>query len=272
MVRLGFIGTGKMGSALLKSINATGLSESITASDNNTESLSIIEKLGVKTTQDNNEVVTNSDIIFLCVKPQHIGDVLDGIKESTTSNHIIISIAAGIKINFIESKTNAKVVRVMPNTPCLVGEMAAGYSFGSKITDEDAKFIDKLLNSAGNAFKVDEEKLDAVTALSGSGPAFFAEFIGSIAKAAEDEGLDSDIAFKLACQTAKGTGKLLIEKNSAPDELIKMVASPGGTTEKGLEVLSKHDFKKILTETIKATAERSRELGKINDVANRAKI
>ena len=259
---IGFIGAGNMASALIESIIKAGLvsPENIIASDRNKEKLEKLKKnINIAITQSNKEVAQNSDILFLCVKPKDFDGLLEEIKD-IAKNKLIVSIAAGIKLKKIESKLDSRVIRVMPNTPCIVGEMAAGFSLGKKSTKKDAEIIKNILTSAGKAFLLKEDMLDVVTALSGSGPAFFAFFIDEFAKAAIKNGLDKDIAFQLAAQTCLGTGKLLLEKNIKPDELIKMVASKGGTTEAGLKVLKKST--KLLEKTFNAALKKSKGLGK----------
>ncbi len=257
MATIGFIGCGKMGCALMSSI-IKNTTHKIIGSDKSEEYLKTI-KLNIRTTTDNKELAKRSQIIFLAVKPQDMSAVLKEIKPEI-KNQLIVSIAAGIPMRKISVALNHnKIIRVMPNTPCLVGAMAAGYSVGD-VSQKESQEIKKILSSAGIAFEVDEEHLDAITALSGSGPAFFAAFIQHFTDAAAKDGLPKDIALKLACQTALGTGKLLLEKNMLPEELIAMVASPGGTTVAGLDVLKKNKFDAILTQTYKAAVQRSREL------------
>ena len=261
---ISFIGTGKMATALIGCIYDKNISKKIIASDKQNENLVKIKKQfsQIKTTNDNKEAVKNSDIVFLCVKPQDIDDVLDEIKD-TVKNQLVVSIAAGIKLKHLESKLKGRrVIRVIPNINCLVGEMAAGFSAGKHATKEDINEVSKILNSAGNAFLLKEELLDAVTGLSGSGPAFFAYFIKTMESAGIKNGLPKEIAFQLAAQTCIGTGRLLIEKKITPEELIEMVASKKGTTEAGLKILDKSNANKILKDAINAAVKRSRELGK----------
>ena len=184
-----------------------------------------------------------------------IGKQLTGLK--------VVSIAAGVKLKHLENKLkNKRIIRVMPNINCIAGEMAAGFSAGKYATKEDIKNVSGILNSAGIAFFMKEDLLDAVTGISGSGPAFFAYFIDAFVKAGVKNGLPRETAFKLACQTALGTGRLLMEKNLSPDKLIAMVASKKGTTVAGLDVLKKHKAKNILIKTIDAAVKRSKELGR----------
>ena len=263
MKTISFIGTGKMATALISCICKNNISRTIIASDKNNKNLMNIKKqLNIKTTKDNKEAVKNSDIVFICVKPQDISKVLDEI-QNVVKNQLIVSIAAGIRLKHLESKLkNKRIIRVMPNINCLVGEMAAGFSAGKHATKEDIKIVSKILNSAGIAFLMKEDLLDAVTGISGSGPAFFAYFIKAFEEAGIKNSLPRDVALRLACQTALGTGKLMLEKNLSPDKLIAMVASKKGTTVAGLNVLKKHKVKNILITTIDAAVKRSEELGR----------
>lgn len=262
MKAISFIGTGKMASALISCIYNKKLAKSIIASDKYDKNLINIKKqFNIKTIRDNKEAVRNSDIVFICVKPQDIDEVLNEIKYAV-KNQLVVSIAAGIKIKHIESiLKNKRVIRVMPNINCLIGEMAAGFSAGKYATKGDIVEVSKLLNAAGIAFHLKEELLDSVTAVSGSGPAFFAYFIDAIAKAGIKNGLSKNVAYKLAAQTALGTGKLLMNGLS-PQELIIMVASKKGATEDGLKILEKHKVRNILINTVNAAYKRSKELGK----------
>jgi len=258
-----FIGTGRMAAALISCICKSSISRNIIASDKNNINLARIKKqFKIKTTTDNKEAARNSDIVFICVKPQDIDAVLDEIKD-VVKNQLIVSIAAGIRLKHLENKLkNKRIIRVMPNINCIAGEMAAGFSAGKYATKEDIKNVSGILNSAGIAFFMKEDLLDAVTGISGSGPAFFAYFIDAFVKAGVKNGLPRETAFKLACQTALGTGRLLMEKNLSPDKLIAMVASKKGTTVAGLDVLKKHKAKNILIKTIDAAVKRSKELGR----------
>jgi len=263
MHKIGFIGAGNMAFALAKAIKKNKLAKSIIASDINEERLDFIKKeLKISTTNDNKEVIRKSDIVFLAVKPQVIDIILDEIKNEV-KNQLIISIAAGVKLKKLESKLkNKKIVRVMPNTPCLVGEMAAGFAVGKKVKDKEIKIIEEILNSAGKAFYLKEDLLDAVTGLSGSGPAFIAILMEGLIEGGVKSGLNKDVATELALQTCLGTAKLLIESGMTPDELVKMVSSPGGTTVAGMEILENSEVKDILIKTVKRATERSKELGK----------
>ena len=260
---IAFIGTGKMASALISCIYKNRLAKQITASGRNKSNLNKIKKqFKIKTTTDNKEAAKNSDIVFICVKPQGIDEVLNEIK-NVVKNQLIVSIAAGIKTKHIESILGHKrVIRVMPNINCLVGEMAAGFCEGKYATKKDIEEVENLLNSAGISFLIKEELIDALSAISGSGPAFFAFFIESMAQAGIKNSLPKEISYKLAAKTALGTGKMLLEKNLTPNELIKIVASKKGVTLEGLKILKKYKVKNILAKTINAAIKRSKELGK----------
>ena len=240
MHKIGFIGAGNMAFALAKAIKKSKLAKSMIASDIRTERLDFIKKeLKIDVTKNNKEVVKKSDIIFLAVKPQVIDKILEEIKDT---NKLVISIAAGVRLKKLEGKLKkAKVVRVMPNTPCLVGEMAAGFAVGKKVKDKEIKIVEEILNSAGKAFYLKEELLDAVTGLSGSGPAFVARLMEGLIEGGVKSGLNKDIATELTLQTCLGTAKLLIESGLTTEELIKMVSSPGGTTVAGREILENSD-------------------------------
>jgi pyrroline-5-carboxylate reductase len=263
MTAIGFVGAGKMAEALIKAILKAKITKNIIASDVSAKRLSYIKKnLKIKATKSNKEVANKSDVVILAVKPQNMGSVLDELKDAA-KNKLIVSIAAGVKIKKIEDKLNkSRVIRVMPNTPCLVGEMAAGFAVGKNAKDKDIKLVANILNSAGKAFVVCESMLDAVTGLSGSGPAFMAYILEGMIEAGAKQGLSKDVASELAMQTMRGTGKLLQETGLSPKELIDMVSSPGGTTVAGRSVLEKSDVKKVIGKTIEAAVKRSRELGK----------
>ena len=262
-MKIGFIGSGKMATALMKSVLKAGLAKGkdIMSSDKSEEQLRRVKgELGVNTANSNKDVVRFSDVVLLCVKPQDIDMVLDEIR-GEVKNKLVISIAAGVTIKRLESKIKGKVIRVMPNTPCLVGEMAAGYAPGKNVSEKDLEIVKKILNTGGIAIQVNEKDLDAITGLSGSGPAFVAYLIDAFTEAGIKQGLERDVAYKLAVQTFLGTAKLLKETGISPKELIDMVSSPNGTTIAGRGILENSDVNKIMEKTVSAATKRSRELG-----------
>jgi pyrroline-5-carboxylate reductase len=264
MVRIGFIGTGNMAQALMKAILDKGISDNLgmICSDKDKEKLKkAAEELEVLVTEDNKVVAKKADVIFLAVKPQDVEDVLKDIKDVLDDKKIIVSIAAGVKIAKIEKIIgNRKIVRVMPNTACLVEEMAAGYSANKNLEEEEITTIEILLKTSGYAVRLEEGLLDAVTGLSGSGPAFVARLVEYFTEAGKENGLDNETAYKLALKTFEGSAKLL--NKMQPEELVNIVSSPKGTTVAGREVLEKSDVKEVVKDTIKKAVERSKELGK----------
>jgi len=262
MLKIGFIGTGNMATALIRRIKSDK-KYIILASDKNKSKINKTKKELKIQTGNNKDLVKKSQIVFLCVKPKDIKDILEEIKD-LIKNKIIVSIAAGVKIKSIENIVgkNKKIVRVMPNINCIVGEMAAGYSYNKNVEKSDKKIINNLLNKSGLALEVSENKLDIVTALSGSGPAFVAYLINNFTNSSAKCGLSKGAAYKLSIQTFFGTSKLLKETKINPEELIKMVSSKKGTTVAGLDQLKKLKINQIIEKTIKATYKRSKELGK----------
>jgi pyrroline-5-carboxylate reductase len=263
MTTISFLGTGRMATALIGSIIKSGTKVSIIASDKSEENLRNAKKMfGIKTTNENKEAVRNSDIVFLCVKPQDMGTLLAEIKGSI-SGQLVVSIVSGIKISYIEkSLKTKKVVKVVPNLNCMVGEMAAGFSVGRGVGKQDAEIILDILNSAGAAFKLEEKLLDTVVSVSGSGVAFFAYFIDAVAQEAMKEGMEKETAYRMVSQVALGTSKLFLEKNLSTDDILTMVTSKKGTTVAGFKVLKKHKAKDILMRAVSAATKRSAELGK----------
>jgi len=263
---IGFIGAGNMGSAIIRRLLLSKiiLPSEVMVCDRRIEPLTNLKnEFNIKVTQHSWEVVANCDIIFLCVKPQDMEALLLEIKEQS-KNKLFVSIAAGISTAFIGERLDesARVIRVMPNTPALVGEMTAGYCLGTKATESDAKKVESLLSAAGRIYRVDEGLMDVVTGLSGSGPAYYYLIISALAEGGMEEGLDRETALKLSASTAIGAGKMILESREDPDTLIERVCSPGGTTIEGMKELEKGKIKEILKRAVKAATKRSRELGR----------
>jgi pyrroline-5-carboxylate reductase len=189
-------------------------------------------------------------------------DVLSDIK-GEAEGKLFVSIAAGVKIEKLEGALpGARVIRVMPNSPAAVSEMAAAYAPGATAGGDDEKLVERVLNSLGTAVKVEEEMLDAVTGLSGSGPAYIYYIIRALADAGVSEGLPEDVALKLAAQTVKGAGEMVLKSGKGPKELIDLVTSPGGTTVEGMSVLESEDVDESFKRAVTAATMRSRELSK----------
>lgn len=266
MNKIGFIGGGKMATAIMKGIINSNWCEAknIFVSDKNEDALKILEKdYAVQTTLNNIDVVKNSKIILFAVKPFVLRDVLVEIKPYLTNEHIIFSIAAGISIKTMEEIVGEiPVVRIMPNTPALVNEGMSAICKGNFADDEHSKIALEIFKSVGKVVEADEKYIDIITAISGSGPAFYYYIIDEIAKAGEKLGLDYQTCLKLSAQTAYGAAKMIMETDVNPEQLIVNVTTPGGCTAVGNEVLKEQEISKILFDTIEKTAKKAYELGK----------
>lgn len=264
MIRIGFIGSGKMASALASSILRAKITEAkhIICSDVLDGPLEKIQSmLNVVITKDNRQVIQNSDVVFLAIKPQNFPNAIVDVQNEFGADQLVLSILAGVRIAKLQQYLKGKIVRIMPNTACLVGQMAAGYAVADNVGAKDLQTVEHLLNSAGVAFRVSEDQLDAVTAVSGSGPAFVACFIDHYIAAGIQAGLSAEVSRRLTLQTFSGTATLLQEWKMDPEELIQMVSSPNGTTVAGREVLEASDLKSVIEATIQRAAQRSCELG-----------
>lgn len=251
-----------MGFSLAKAISVRFSDLQIFVCDLRKERIALFERElpRVRALSNPEQVAEAAEVIFVAVKPQDIQPVLEAIRDT---DRLVISIAAGVPIRRLEGTLiRARVVRVMPNTPCLVGAMAAAYAFGSRIQPQDRDVVKQLLGAAGYAAEVVEGQLDAVTGLSGSGPAFVARLIEAFIEAGRGLGLDEEVARDLSVQTFLGTAKLLAETGMEPQTLVDMVSSPKGTTVAGRQVLESSGFAGVIERTIQAAAERSKELGR----------
>ena len=263
--RIAFLGAGNMATALIRGIIEAELTkpEDIIISDINKEKLKIKnEKLKVKAAEDNGQAIKEAEVIILAVKPKDIEGLLAEIKDSLEPKKLVISIAAGITTSYIEKilKKEIPVIRVMPNTPVAVKEGASAFSIGKYVSQEQEKIAESIFGAVGKAVKVEENLMDAVTALSGSGPAYIFYIITSLIEAAVSLGLDKKTATTLATQTVLGSAKLLQETGEEPAALKEKVASKGGTTEAALLVLDEGKLKEILDKALKAAAKRAKEL------------
>jgi pyrroline-5-carboxylate reductase len=227
-----------------------------------------LEKLaadpGVNTTTDIETLSGASDAIILAVKPQSMEDVLRDLSPHIGPSHLIISIAAGISSSFIEERVGGepRVVRVMPNTPAMVRAGATALCRGSRATDDDMEFAVCLFSALGTTVVVTEEQMDAVTAVSGSGPAYFFYLVEKLTKAGVEQGLPAEEASELARQTLYGAGKLLRETGAQPEDLRARVTSKGGTTAAAVAIFDHADLGSIVSKAVSAAAARSKELGK----------
>ena len=265
--RIGFIGAGKMGSAIIKGVLRAGLvDQSRLAASDPIEALgkALVDETGVRFLQDNVELVNSSDIVILAVKPQVIDAVLQELAGTPLDDKLVVSIAAGVPLARIEGllPEGTRVVRVMPNTPCLVGEAASAYAGGRWARSEDLDRVGQILSSVGLAVTVEEHHLDAVTALSGSGPAYVFLFIEALTAGGVQMGLGRDVALKLALQTVYGSAVMARESKEHLAELRDAVTSPAGTTAAGLFALEQGAFRATVMEAVLQATERSEALGR----------
>lgn len=263
MNKVGFIGSGKMAEALIKGIIDSKLvsNENVYCSDISIDRVNYISDLyKVNACSDNSDVVDNSDIIVLAVKPQNMTELLPLISDKVCGKPVI-SIAAGITINFLNNYLpGAHIIRVMPNTPCLLGEGMTGIAPDVTVDEQVIGFSIKMFESVGKILVTAEKNMDIVTGISGSGPAFIYEIAKSFAFAGENKGLSFDESLLLISQTLKGAAFMIEKSGQSVDELIKMVSSPGGTTVAGLKVLQNGQMAEIINETVDAAVKRSIEL------------
>jgi pyrroline-5-carboxylate reductase len=269
-IRVGFIGAGNMATAMMDGLILKGVCrpDDIICSDLYEPSLEKARNKGVQVTDDNLVVCQHSPTaIIIAVKPNAVAQVCADIRAyntttTTTTTSCIISIAAGISLDDLQdSLPHHRVVRVMPNTPCLVGMGAAGYSMGSLTTDEDRTLVSTLFGSFGIAVEVPEYLLHAVTGLSGSGPAFVFPFIEALADGGVRAGLTREVAQQLAAQTVKGAAEMVLTTGIHPGALKDMVASPGGTTIAGVQKLEEGNLRATAISAVMAAAKRSMQLG-----------
>lgn len=268
--RIGFIGCGAMGSAMINRFlnNKKVLPEDIMACDikqNHIEELKC--KFNIKKTIQSKEVLDFAQTIFLAVKPQDMPVVLEDIKEDVTDSHLLVSAAAGITISEILGivNSNKKVIRLMPNTPCLIGSGMTVLSPGQKVNEAELCFVKELLESLGKVEVLEEKLMDAVTGISGSGPAYVFTFIEALADGGVKAGLPRETALLLAGQTVLGAAEMIMETGEHPSVLKDKVTSPGGTTIAGIYALEKESFRGTVMSAVEAAAGRSKELGKERD-------
>jgi pyrroline-5-carboxylate reductase len=265
--RIGFIGAGQMATALGQGFVKAELvaGEKIVASDPLPEARERFARAtGGRTTADNAQVVAGADVIFLAVKPQQMAGVLAKLRGKVPSEKLVVSIAAGIRLEVLAEGLGdgVRLVRVMPNTPCLVGQGACGFCLGEKATADDGRLVAQLLQSVGVAYQVEEKLLDAVTGLSGSGPAFVYTIIEALSDGGVRMGLPRQIATALAAQTVRGAAEMVLATGEHTGALKDRVTSPGGTTIAGIQALESGGVRAALMAAVEAATRRSIELGK----------
>jgi len=266
-LKIGFLGAGKMATALAKGFVNAGLArgEHLLASDPvEAARKAFAKEVGAQATVENAAVLQFARVVILAVKPDQVNDVLSEARKHFTDKHVLISIAAGVPIAKLAGALAlpaARIIRVMPNTPALVGASASAYALGEGAQPEDAELVQKLLSAVGIAYQVKESLLDAVTGLSGSGPAYVYMIIEALSDGGVAAGLPRDVATQLAAQTVFGSAKMLLETRLHPGVLKDMVTSPGGTTIEGLHELEKAGLRGALVSAVRAATEKSKKLG-----------
>jgi pyrroline-5-carboxylate reductase len=265
--KIAFLGGGNMAEALIKGLLAAGTArpDQITVSDVSADRLAHMKKAySITPAKTNSDAAREAGIIILSVKPQMIDRVLGEISGSVDTAKLVVSIAAGVGLAKIEKALSdgARVVRVMPNTPALVLAGAAALAGGKNATSDDLALAQGIFNAVGRSVIVEEKLMDAVTGLSGSGPAYAFVIIDALSDAGVKAGLPRPLALELAAQTMYGAAKMVLETKEHPGKLRDMVTSPGGTTIEGLHALEKGKLRATLMNAVEAATARSRELGK----------
>lgn len=264
--KIGFIGAGMMAEAIVRGLLKAGMDPSkISVSDPSEARRDLFRKeLGVAATTDNTTVAQFTDIILLATKPFIVADALASIADVIQPKQLVVSIAAGVTTDSIQSKLpgGVPVVRVMPNTPCLIGEGASALAPGKHAAQAHLDLASEIFSASGKVVQLTEDKLDAVTGLSGSGPAFVYTFIDALADGGVRMGIPKPTALLLAAQTVLGAAKMVLEAGEHPAILRDKVMTPGGTTIAGMASLERDKFRSACIEAVTAATNRSAELGK----------
>lgn len=262
---VGFIGAGQMATALARGFIAAGSvwPDSIIACDVVPAACQrFVEQTKARVANNSRELVDQAQIVFLAVKPQHMSQAMTEIRDALKPDHLVVSIAAGVSLKTMQTALgpSTRLIRVMPNTPCLVGAGASAFSRGVNATEADAAVVARLLSNVGQAQEVPEKLLDAVTGLSGSGPAYVYQIIEALSDGGVRMGLPRDISTKLAAQTVLGAAQMVLTTGQHPGSLKDAVTSPGGTTIAGLHAMEQGGLRGILMDAVQAATLRAREL------------
>lgn len=266
-MKLSFIGAGNMGKAMLGGVVKSGIikSENIMVSDHNKPNLDFVKsEFGVNITTDSKEATKYGDIVIFVIKPNVIATTMEDMKNIITEDKIIISVAAAISIELIESKIgdDKKIVRAMPNTPALVGEAMSALSKNKNVNNDDMEKVLRIFNSFGKAEIVSETLIDAVVGVSGSGPAYVFMFIEAMTDAAVLSGMPRKQAYKFAAQTVLGSAKMVLDTEKHPGELKDMVCSPGGTTIEAVATLEKYGMRNSVIQGVLSCVDKSINMSK----------
>ena len=264
--RIGIIGIGKMGEAIISGLMKSSLShfEKVGVSDINAERKEYVaKKYSITCYQESAELIDHSDIVIIAVPPHNVKKVLDDIRSQLTSQHLLISIAAGIATSFIlrHLQKNISLIRAMPNSPCMIGEGMTVLAPLPGTSVENIQYAKEIFSSIGKVLLLTEEHLNAVTGLSGSGPAYIYFFIEALTAGGVKVGLPEDVALLLSTQTLYGSSKMLFETGKSPGKLKDMVATPGGTTVKGLMELERGHVRASVISAVEQATQRAQQLG-----------
>lgn len=266
MKKIGFIGAGNMATAIIKGVMAQndGKADFINAFDTDNNKSALMSEMGVSVCKSGCEVVENSDITVLAVKPQNYLEVLEKIKPAVNESKTFVSIAAGISIGYVQSALGCKcpVVRVMPNTPLLLKKGATALCPSDNISDEDKQVVYNMFAGSGVCEYISEEHMNEIIAVNGSSPAYIYLFAKAMADYAQKQGIDYDKAMNLVCATLEGSAAMLRESGDSADVLIQKVSSKGGTTIAALDKLKEHGFYEAVQDAMDACTKRAEELGK----------
>ncbi|XVF75973.1 hypothetical protein PTKIN_Ptkin13bG0230400 [Pterospermum kingtungense] len=264
--KLGFIGAGKMAESIAKGVVQSGVlppHRISTAINSNLNRAIAFRSLDISLLPHNSDVVDNSDVVIFSVKPQVVKNVVLQLRPCLSKKKLLVSIAAGVKLKDLQEWAgHNRFIRVMPNTPSAVGEAASVMSLGGDATEQDGELVAKLFGSVGKIWRADEKLFDAITGLSGSGPAYIYLAIEALADGGVAAGLPRELALGLASQTVLGAASMAIKSGKHPGQLKDDVTSPGGTTIAGIHELEKSGFRGTLMNAVVAAAKRSQELSK----------
>jgi pyrroline-5-carboxylate reductase len=263
-LKISFIGAGRMGEAIIRGLIRSGADPAkLRAADADQDRLAgVAAKHGIGRAESNAAAVDGADVVVIAVKPKDVPAALADIKEAIRPETLVISIAAGVNLKILASglQEDARIVRVMPNAPAEKGAGFTAIAGRGSATGEDIKIAEELFSAVGLTVIVDESRMNAVTAISGSGPAYFYLFVKALSDAGESLGLDERTAYALAHETMFGSSRVLKYTKKPPEELIDAVKSPGGTTAAALKVMEDRGFESIINDAVKAAADRGAEI------------
>jgi len=265
-LKVGVIGCGNMGSSIVRGIAGSAIyPQNIHVADPDSKKLKALKKdHNIRLAKSNRQIATLCDVVILAIKPQIMEFILDEISQCTPKGTLVVSVAAGVPLAKLQKVFREKVpvIRVMPNIPAVLGVGVSAYSLGTFAGSKHKQIIEMLLKSIGTTVEVKEQLMNVVTAVSGSGPAYYFLLAEKMIEAAYGLGMKSQIAKRLVYQTALGSARIMLEESEDPDVLIQRVASKGGTTEAALKVLHRKGFGKLISDAISAAAKKSEELSK----------